>query len=56
MLLFATTIPLSGVRGLIKNPFDVLKRVFKYDDYIHTINTSLESNNENDGDAIDLIT
>ncbi len=31
MLLFATTIPPSGVRGLIKNPFDVLKRVFKYD-------------------------
>jgi hypothetical protein len=24
--------------------------------YIHIINTSLESNNENDGDAIELIT
>ncbi len=24
--------------------------------YIHTINTSLESNNENDGDVIELIT
>jgi hypothetical protein len=26
----------------------------EYDDYTHTINTSLESNNENDDDAIDL--
>jgi hypothetical protein len=40
----------------IKNPFDVLKRVFKYDFYTHIINTSLESNNENDDDVIELIT
>jgi hypothetical protein len=28
----------------------------EYDLYIHIINTSLESNTENDGDAIELIT
>jgi len=41
---------------LIKNPFDVLKRVLEYEFYTHIINTSLESNNENDGDEIELIT
>jgi hypothetical protein len=40
----------------MKNPFDVLKRVFNMMIYTHTINTSPESNNVNDDDAIDLIT
>jgi hypothetical protein len=35
-----------------KNPFDVLKRVLNMMIYMHTINTSLESNNENDDDVI----
>jgi len=43
-------------RFLIKNPFDVLKRVFKYVTYTHTINTSLESNLVHDDGAIDLLT
>ena len=37
---------------LIKNPFDELKRVLKYMIYTHTINTSLESKYENDGDVM----
>jgi hypothetical protein len=36
-----------------KNP-DVLKRVLNMMIYMHTINTSLESNNENDDDVIVL--
>jgi hypothetical protein len=38
-----------------KNPLECSNGFLKYD-YIHTINTSLESNNENDGGVVELIT
>ena len=39
---------------LTKNPFDELKRVLKYMIYTHIVNTSPESNYENDDDVIYL--
>jgi len=36
-----------------KNPFDLLKRVYKYLEFIQYIFKSLESNCKNDGDALE---